>query len=139
MANASITVTVNVHVPVEKVWDIWTKPEHIIQWYHASDDWYAPRAQSDLRVGGQFAITMASRDNTQQFDFVGIYTQIDPLAAIYYTIGDGRHVETVFEQNGDATQVTQTFEIENVNSPEKQREGWQGILDNFKRYCEEVE
>lgn len=139
MQGVTITVTTNVHVPIEKVWDVWTKPEHIIQWYHASDDWYAPRAQSDLRVDGQFVITMASRDNKEQFDFAGTYTQVNPLTAIHYTIGDGRHVTVEFSSNGDATEITQTFEIEDINSPEKQREGWQGILDHFKRYCEQVE
>jgi hypothetical protein len=32
--------------------------------------------------------------------------------------------------------VVETFEMENENSEEKQREGWQAILNNFKNYVE---
>jgi len=39
-----------VDVPVEKVWESWTNPEHIINWNNASPDWYTPRAENDLRV-----------------------------------------------------------------------------------------
>jgi uncharacterized protein YndB with AHSA1/START domain len=37
---------------------------------------------------------------------------------------------------GDSTLVTEVFEAEQMNLVEMQREGWQMILDNFKRYTE---
>ena len=37
-----ITVETRVNAPVEKVWEFWSKPEHITQWCQASDDWHAP-------------------------------------------------------------------------------------------------
>ena len=42
-----------INAPVEKVWEFWTKPEHITQWSYASDDWHTPRAENDLREGGK--------------------------------------------------------------------------------------
>ena len=48
----TITVETTVNAPVEKVWQSWTRPEHIMQWNNASDDWHTPRAENDLRVGG---------------------------------------------------------------------------------------
>ncbi|WP_343856226.1 hypothetical protein [Fulvivirga kasyanovii] len=32
--------------------------------------------------------------------------------------------------------MTETFEAEGENSVEMQRDGWQAILDNFKKYTE---
>ena len=47
-----VTVESTINAPVEKVWDYWAKPEHITQWANASDDWHTPRAENDLRTGG---------------------------------------------------------------------------------------
>jgi uncharacterized protein YndB with AHSA1/START domain len=44
-----ITVEATIQAPLEKVWDYWTKPEHIVQWAFASDDWEAPAAENDVR------------------------------------------------------------------------------------------
>jgi len=34
----------------------------------------------------------------------------------------------------EGIRVTQSFDPENENSEEMQRDGWQAILDNFKKY-----
>jgi uncharacterized protein YndB with AHSA1/START domain len=43
-----------INAPMEKVWESWTEPKHIVKWCYASDDWEAPRAENDLRKGGRF-------------------------------------------------------------------------------------
>ena len=47
-------------------------------------------------------------------------------------------VEIHFEQNGKEVTVKETFEAEGTNSDELQRNGWQAILSNFKRYVESI-
>ena len=47
MENKNITVIATITAPIDKVWNYWTLPEHITQWYFASDDWHAPRAEND--------------------------------------------------------------------------------------------
>jgi uncharacterized protein YndB with AHSA1/START domain len=49
---------------------------------------------------------------------------------------DDREVHVFFASNGNETTVTETFDAEKENSVEMQREGWQAILNNFKRYVE---
>ena len=49
-----ITVESTIQAPVSKVWKFWNEPEHIKQWAFASDDWHAPSASNDLKVGGRF-------------------------------------------------------------------------------------
>jgi uncharacterized protein YndB with AHSA1/START domain len=60
-----ITVESTVNAPVEKVWEYWTKPEHIRQWNHASDDWHTPWVKADFREGGQFVARMEAKDFTK--------------------------------------------------------------------------
>lgn len=131
-----ITVQTKIKASIDKIWDLWTLPEHITQWNMASDDWYTPYAENDLKVGGKFKCTMASKDGTMSFDFIGTYSAIQDKKLIAYTIEDGRIVIVVFEEQEDGFEVREYFEPETVNSEELQHQGWQAILDNFKKYVE---
>ena len=134
----SITVQTTVNAPIEKVWETWNEPKHVTQWCQASDDWHAPYADSDLRVGGNFKTTMAAKDGSFSFDFGGEYTQVDEYRTIAYTMGDGRKVKIDFTSNGNTTEVVETFDAEDSHSADMQRDGWQAILNNFKKYTESV-
>jgi uncharacterized protein YndB with AHSA1/START domain len=132
----SITVEATVNAPVEKVWKIWTTPEHIMKWNNASDDWHTPTAENDLRVGGKFLSRMEAKDGSFGFDFWGIYDDVITNKRITYTMGDNRKVEIIFKSEGNTTTVTETFEAENENPVELQQQGWQAILNNFKKHAE---
>lgn len=131
-----ITVQNAINAPVEKVWELWSKPEHITQWNNPSDDWHTPRAENDLRVGGKFVSRMEARDGSMGFDFNGIYDAVRPNEYIEYTIADGRKVKVNFTAQGNQTKVVESFEAESTHSVEMQKGGWQAILDNFKKYAE---
>jgi uncharacterized protein YndB with AHSA1/START domain len=131
-----ITVENTINAPVEKVWETWTRPEHITQWNNASDDWHTPRAENDLRVGGSFVARMEAKDGSMGFDFGGVYDAVKNNEYIEYTIEDGRKVKITFNPQGNKTKVVESFEAENTNSVELQQGGWQAILDNFKKYTE---
>jgi uncharacterized protein YndB with AHSA1/START domain len=138
IAKKSITVEVNVKAPIQKVWTSWSEPKHITKWAQASDEWHAPYADNDLRVGGKFKTTMAAKDGSVSFDFEGEYTDVQPNKVIEYIIADGRKVKIVFADNDGDTKVTETFEAESANDVEMQRGGWQAILDSFKKYTEGI-
>lgn len=131
-----ITVGAEINAPVEKVWEFWTDPKHIVRWNNASDDWHTPKAENDLRVGGKFLSRMEARDGSMGFDFIGVYSKVEPLRQIEYTLEDDRTVQISFAADGDKTMVTETFEAEQENTLELQQFGWQSIVNNFKRYVE---
>jgi uncharacterized protein YndB with AHSA1/START domain len=133
---ASITVSATVNVPVEKAWQVWNEPQHITQWATASPEWHTPRAENDLRTGGSFANRMEAKDGSFGFDFGGTYDEVDEHKTIRYTMGDGRKVSIGFEGNGNQTTITETFDLESQNPVEMQQQGWQAIMDNFKKYTE---
>lgn len=134
----TITVETTVHAPREKVWEVWTEPRHIVQWAFASADWEAPAAENDVQVGGKFKTVMAAKDKSTSFEFTGTYTAVKTYELLEYDMTDGRHVTVVFTTQPDGVRVTETFDPEAINSVEFQRSGWQAILDNFKKYAEEI-
>ena len=135
-AKNMIVIEALVNRAPERVWEFWTKPEHIMQWNNASPDWHTPHAQNDLRPGGSFSSRMEARDGSMGFDFGGIYDDVIPYEHISYTLGDGRRVIVNFEPEGGGTRVRESFDPESENPAEFQKAGWQSILDNFKKYVE---
>ena len=133
-----ITVTAQVNAPIEKVWKSWTEPYHIMNWNHANDDWHTTRATNDLRQGGKFTAHMAAKDKSFGFDFEGVYDAVVPETLVSYTMADGRTVEITFKEPVGGTLVSESFDPESTNPADLQRQGWQAILNNFKKYTEDL-
>jgi uncharacterized protein YndB with AHSA1/START domain len=138
--NAMTTITVEaiINASIEKVWESWTQPQHITKWNAASDDWHTPYAENDLQEGGKMLATMAAKDGSFSFDFWGTHTKVLPLQEIATTLGDDRKMSVTFTPTNDGIKVLETFEPESQNSLELQQQGWQAILNNFKKYTESL-
>ena len=81
---------------------------------------------------------MEAKDGSFGFDFGGIYDEVEPETLIAYTLGDERKVRIIFVADGSQTHITQSFEAENENPIEMQKDGWQAIMNNFKKYAESI-
>ena len=51
-------------------------------------------------------------------------------------MSDGRKVKVEFSGENGKTKIVESFDPEKVNSLELQKNGWQAILNNFKKYVE---
>ena len=130
-----ISVETMVAAPVERVWRAYTTPEDIKRWNAASDDWHTTSSQVDLREGGAFSSRMEAKDGSMGFDFAGTYTKIVEHERIDYSFGD-RTAQVEFAQTPKGVKVRVTFDSESTHSVEQQRQGWQAILDSFRRHVE---
>jgi uncharacterized protein YndB with AHSA1/START domain len=111
-----------------------------MQWAFGSPEWIAPKAESDLRAGGRFLTRMEAKDGSAGFDFTGTFTEVVPQERVAYTMdGDDRRKALItFAPEGEETRVTVTFDAETVNPIEMQKDGWQTMLDNYKKHVEET-
>jgi uncharacterized protein YndB with AHSA1/START domain len=130
-----ISVDTTVSAPIERVWRAYTTPEDIKQWNAASDDWHTTAASVDLRVGGNFSSRMEAKDGSMGFDFAGTYTKIVENQLIAYSFGE-REAQVEFGNGQEGVRVRVTFDSDSSYSVEQQREGWQSILNNFKKHVE---
>lgn len=134
-----LTVTTEINKPIREVWNYFNNPEHITQWNFAHESWECPSAKNNLTIGGKLEVRMQAKDGSFGFDFVGTYDEVIENDLIRYHMEDGRKVEILFEQlSADKTKVTENFDPENENPLEMQHQGWQAILDNFKKYSESI-
>lgn len=138
-----IQTEIIINADINKVWEYYTNPEKITSWAFASDDWEAPHAENDLRVGGRFLTRMSAKDKSFGFDFTGTYTEVLNLKKIAYKMDkeeggtEQRECEITFDDLGDSkTKVIVVFDSEDHNPIEMQKNGWQSILENFKKLVE---
>ncbi len=135
MTNKKITVETIIKAPVTDVWRAYTTPDDIKKWNAASDDWHTPKATVDLRVGGIFTSRMEAKDGSFGFDFAGTYTRVMPGELLEFTFGD-RTASVSFVTGANGVTVRVAFDAETENSIEQQQQGWQAILNSFKKHVE---
>ncbi len=108
-----------VDVPVERVWEAWTEPEHVKAWF-TPRPWQTVACEIDLRPGGRFSTVMRDPDGNE-FPNVGCYLEVQPPTRLVWTSallpgyrplpseGDGGlrfTAELTFEAVGDATRYS---------------------------------
>jgi uncharacterized protein YndB with AHSA1/START domain len=131
-----IQVQNKINASIEKVWDLWTLPEHIMNWNNASADWHTPYAENDLKEGGKFKFTMALKDGSEGFDFEGMYTKIEKFSWIEYQLFDKRTANVRFEDKGNQVILTESFEPTKTESANMEEQFCTAIIQNFKNYVE---
>ncbi len=136
MSNNRIKVETVLDADSKKAWSYYNEPKHITGWNFADESWQCPFAENDLRAGGKYKARMEAKDGSFGFDFEATYDEVEDGKRFSYTLGDGRKVITEFESIGEKTKVTTEFDVESQNPIEMQRDGWQAILNNYKRYVE---
>jgi len=133
-----IVVQVEIFLNIKKVWEVLTEPIHIINWNFASDDWFCPKAENNLKIGEKFNYRMEAKDGSFGFDFWGTYTEIEDFKKLFSILGDCRKLEIFLEEKNGVTTIIEKFEAEDENSIELQKNGWQSILNNLKKYAESL-
>jgi len=96
MDHTKVTIEATIAADLKKVWELWTKPEHITKWNFAIDSWQCPKAENDLRVGGKYFARMEAKDGSFGFDFEATYDEVVDQKKIKYTMADGRSATTDF-------------------------------------------
>jgi hypothetical protein len=78
---------------------------------------------------------MEARDGSFGFDFDATYTLVSAYDRLIYEFG-GRQAIITFSEHDGQTDISVSFDPEQENPLELQRDGWQSILNNFVKYTE---
>src|SRR5688500_1331748 len=97
------------NAPVQLVWEAWTQPEHIAQWW-APKGMKVKVVEHEFKVGGKWKYVMPMPDGTE-FISDGIYSVIVELEKIFTSdnfnpMTAGVEIQALFEENGDKTNFT---------------------------------
>jgi len=72
-----------IDVAPELVWEAWTTPEHLKQWF-CPRPWTTPEVELDVRPGGIFRTVMQSPEG-ERFDNTGCYLEVVPGERLVWT------------------------------------------------------
>lgn len=125
--------------PRARVFQAWTQPAVLQQWFHPAAQIRTPIVETDLRVGGHYRITMQNAEQ-QTFTVRGVYQVIDPPARLAFTWrweGEASEPETLvmielIERSANETEIVLTHRGFAKESERASHEvGWQGTLQQL--------
>jgi uncharacterized protein YndB with AHSA1/START domain len=136
----SLTLTRRLNAPPEKVYEAWTQPQKMIQWWGVGAmGGKTPIAETDLRVGGRFRVQFWSHDG-QHNSASGIYKEIVPNEKLVFTWAWQSTPERVSQvtvglmADGDGTMLTLLHEqFGDETARNNHRGGWTAALDNLEK------
>ena len=103
--NRELLLTRTLNAPIELVWEVWTKPEHIANWW-GPNGFTNTITTMDIVPGGQWHLTMHGPDGTDYAN-KSIFKEVIPFQRISYEHFNPHFVATIdFEAKGDQTQLT---------------------------------
>jgi uncharacterized protein YndB with AHSA1/START domain len=123
----------------ERVFDAWTSPEVLKQWWFIDPTWETEVADVDLRPGGRYRLGMTEPGGKSHVA-VGEYTEVsrpDKIAFTWQWEGQDAVtlVEVAFVEDGDATEVTLTHSgFASQESSASHSHGWNHLLDSLGGY-----
>ena len=142
VSKRTLTLKRTFQAPIELVWEAWTKPEHLV-------DWWGPKGmkvnviQHEFKVGGKWKYTMLMPDGNE-FISEGVYSEIvEPnkivTSANFKPMTDGVVLHVLFEKKGDQTNFTFSV-IHPTEEYCKQQEkmgfynGWGSAFDRLEKF-----
>lgn len=139
-----------IHATREKVFDAWTKPELMQQWFFPAN-WTA-KTTNDLRVGGKYSHNMISngtpskcspQGNSGEVEcdhlHTGEYLEISPPEKLVFTWNSSAvkntRVTVQLQDLGSSTEVIITHDLlETEDLRKRHTEGWEGCIANLSTF-----
>lgn len=141
----SIVTTRRFDAPLELVFDVFTKPEHVRKWFAAFTD-VVTECSIDLRVGGSYHIVSETEDGTE-CSFRGTYLEVEPptrTVATWLFEGwpDAEAVETVeLREEDGVTTLTMTMVFGDLagRAHMTRHDGQEDSLDKLEDYLRSLQ
>lgn len=107
--NRTLTLKRTFKAPIKVVWEAWTRPEHIAQWW-GPKGMETTIIEHDFKVGGRWKYAMLMPDGNK-FITEGVYSGIVEFKKIvssadFKPMTVDVEIQALFEQNGDKTNFT---------------------------------
>jgi len=141
-SNLILVVTRTFQTDPESLFDAWTRPELMKQWFHGLGAWTTPLAEADLRVGGAWRVDMKKPDGKVYAHF-GKYKVIErpvKLAFTWHPYADESYETMVTLRfkglSNGTTELTLTHEGFRTDQHKAEHNGgWNSCLDSLMQFA----
>lgn len=148
MTDRKIKLTKIYNAPIEKVWDAWTNPESMKQWF-SPEGMTNPQISSELSVGGSYRNTMEGKNmpdpkHNGQMTVGGTYLELEKPSKLVFTwLWEGAPADThtttvtVLFKKLDAAKTELTLIHSGFADDTMQKEhdiGWASTFNKLDRF-----
>ena len=142
ISDRSIRLTKLLNAPVEKVWKVWTNPEHIKHWW-GPDGFTNTITKMDLQPGGEWLLVMHGPDGTD-YDNKSVFTEVVQQKKIVYEHISGHFfIATIeFEAQGNSTVMHWEMQLETTEEYRKiiqEYKAGESLHQNIERLAQYLE
>lgn len=145
MDNRTLKLERTFNAPRQLVWDAWTQPKHLAEWWGRGMD--VQIEEHDFSEGGKWKYVMLTPDG-KQFISEGVYAEIvEPekivSSAEFKPMTEGVIFTALFEEDGDQTKFTflvlhPTEEYKNQQEQMGFYDGWGSVFEFLDKYLQRV-
>jgi len=142
-ANRELRITRTFKAPIELMWEVWTDPEHIANWW-GPNGFTTTIHKMNIEEGGEWNLTLHGPDGTN-YPNHSIYKEIIPLKKIVFQHFNPNFITTVlFEAKGeetfmDWTMVFETAELRDiVVKAHKADDGMKQNVERLENYLSKL-
>ena len=98
-----LLLTRELNAPIELVWEVWTKPEHISRWW-GPDGFTNTISKMEIHPGGEWNLVMHGPDGTDYKNKSVFKEIVKHKKIVYEHVSDPKFLATIdFEARGDKT------------------------------------
>ena len=106
--NRELRLTRTFKAPIDLMWEVWTSPEHIANWW-GPNGFTSTIHKMDFQEGGEWRLTMHGPDGTN-YPNRSIFKEIIPFKKIVFQHFNPNFITTVvFESKGEETKIDWTM------------------------------
>lgn len=142
MENRTLRISRDYNAEPQKVFDAWTKPEQLVQWW-GPEGVHIPAHKLDVREGGAWR-TVMENDKGEQFIVSGVYKTVEIANRLVFTWAweqeDGSRgyqseVDILFEAISDGTRLNIVHSVfEDNESRDQHNMGWTSSLNCLEAF-----
>src|SRR4051812_39843177 len=131
-------------VPVARLYQAWTSPEELKQWWHPMGN-ILQHAVTQPQVNGPLEYVFANEQGAHSFTIHGTYKEVQEESRLVYTwnwqipaatVGNREYLLTVvFSSTGNGSRLAVTQEnFTNEEAVQPHREGWEKALNELQQF-----
>jgi len=130
-----LLITRTLNAPVDLVWEVWTQPEHVVNWW-GPNGFTNTISTMDVKPGGEWNLVMHGPDGTD-YKNRSNFIEVIPLKKLSYEHFNPHFIATIaFEAQGEQTLLTwhmlfDTAEI--FNATAKAHNVAEGLKQNVEK------
>ncbi len=137
-AGKTVVITRVLDVPRRRVFETWSKPEHLVRWW-GPKGFTLPGCEMDFRPGGAYRFVMRGPDG-KDYPFHGVYREIVEAERIVFTAiidnapGNELVTTVTFAEEGGKTRLTVEQTVPTEPYARGQKQGWTESLECLADY-----